>query len=310
MTPSARPLAGRPLPSWRDGATRAALLDFLDASAAVPASQRVAVFDNDGTLWCEKPNYVQLEFLVAELVRAVADRPELADRAEYRAVLDRDRAAFASMGLERIAFALLELCEGITPEEFDARVGSFFAEARHPDRGVAYAGLRYLPMLELLDELRARAFRVFVVSGGGTEFVRAISEPFYNVVPEGVVGTQVAYDLIRIDGRPQLIRTNELIGDPNEGEAKIRSIQRILGSRPILAGGNSAGDTEMLEYAMAFDGPSLALLVDHDDDEREYAYESVAGTFESTESIRDTADRLGWTTVSMRDDWGTVFAEP
>jgi len=200
--------------------------------------------------------------------------------------------------------------EGITPEEFDGRVDAFFTDARHPDRDVPYSGMRYLPILELLDELRARAFRVFVVSGGGTEFVRAISEPFYGVAPEGVVGTQVAYELTRVDGRPQLVRTNELVGDPNEGEAKIRSIQRILGSRPILAGGNSAGDTEMLEYAMAFDGPSLALLVDHDDGDREYAYESVAGTFESSESIRDTAARLGWTTVSMRDDWAKVFAEP
>ena len=300
---------GPVLPSWRDGATRAALLGFLDAAGELPPVQRVAVFDNDGTLWCEKPNYIQLEFLVAELVRAVGARPELADRPEYGAVLERDNAALASMGLERIAFALLELCEGITPEEFDQRVAAFVAEARHPDHGVAYPSMRYLPMLELIDELRTREFRVFIVSGGGTEFVRAISEPFYGVPPEGVVGTQVAYDLTRVDGRPQLIRTNQLVGDPNEGEAKIRSIQRILGRRPILAGGNSAGDTEMLEYATAFDGPSLALLVDHDDGDREYAYESVAGTFEAAEPIVDTAARLGWTTVSMRDDWATIFPD-
>ena len=296
------------LPSWNDGPTRTALVDFLDAATHLPPAERVAVFDNDGTLWCEKPNYVQLDFLVGQLVGAVADRPALADRPEYRAVLGRDQAALAAMGLERVALALLELCEGITPEEFEARVRAFFRDARHPDRAAPYADLRYTPMLELLDALRARHFSVFVVSGGGTEFLRAVSESLYGVTPEGVVGTQVAYRLVRIDGRPRLVRTTELVGDPNEGEAKITAIQRMLGRRPLLAGGNSAGDTEMLEYATAFDGPSMALLIDHDDGEREYAYESVAGTLDRAEPILETAGRLGWTVVSMRRDWSTVFA--
>ncbi|MEZ5380244.1 MAG: HAD family hydrolase [Microthrixaceae bacterium] len=299
-----------PLPSWRAGATRSAILGFIEAADELAPTQRVAVFDNDGTLWCEKPNYPQLDFLAGELVRAVAAHPELAQRPEYQAVLTQDRQAMAEMGLPRIAFALLELCEGITPEEFDARVARFFARARHPDTGLPYPAMRYQPMLELVDALRTHEFRVFVVSGGGTEFVRAVSESFYGVRPEGVVGTQVAYDLTRVDGRPRLVRTNEMIGDPNEGETKITSIQRILGRRPILAAGNSAGDTEMLEYAMAVDGPSLALLVDHDDADREYAYESVAGTFESSEPITDTAARLGWTTVSMRSDWSRIFVGP
>ena len=302
-------MGDRRLPSWRDGATRNAIVDFLDHTGDVAPEQRIAVFDNDGTLWCEKPNYTQLDFLVGELVRAVAEQPELASRPEYRAVLDSDRTAFAEMGIERIAFALLELCEGITPEEFDDRVRTFFHEARHRDRGVSYSHMRYQPMLELIEALRAVEFRVFIVTGGGTEFVRAISEPFYGVPPEGVVGTQVAYDLVRSEGSPRLIRTTDLIGDPNEGEAKIKAIQRMLGRRPIVAGGNSAGDTEMLEYAMASDNPCLALLVDHDDAEREYAYESVAGTFDGGEPIRETARRLGWTVASIRDDWTSVFVD-
>ncbi len=186
----------------------------------------------------------------------------------------------------------------------------FFDTARHPDRDVKYRAMRYAPMLELITALRANDFSVFIVSGGGTEFVRAISQDLYGVAPEGVVGTQVAYDLVRTDGKPQLIRTTRVVGDLNEGEAKIRTIQRMLGRRPILAGGNSAGDTEMLEYAMAHDGPSLALLVDHDDAEREYAYESVAGSFETSEPITDTAARLGWTVISMADDWHRVFTDP
>jgi len=298
------------LPSWRDGATRDAVTGFLAAATALPPAERVAVFDNDGTLWCEKPNYIQLDFLVGELIQAVEAQPRLADRAEYRAVLEGDSAAMAAMGLEHIAFSLIELCDGITPEEFDERVRRFFDLARHPERGVPYSGMRYQPMLELIDALRAIDFSVFVVSGGGTEFVRAVSEQLYGVAPEGVVGTQVAYRLDNEDGRPQLIRTTELVGDPNEGQAKIQSIQRVLGRRPILAGGNSAGDAEMLEYATANDGPSLALLVDHDDAEREYAYEGVAGTFDAAEPITVTASRLGWTVISIETDWDRVFSDP
>ncbi len=295
------------LPSWRDGATRSALLEFLDQVDDIPPDERVAVFDNDGTLWCEKPSYVQLDFFVRELGRAVTDRPELGERAEYRAVLDQDRAALGELGLERVAFALVELCEGMTPGEFGARVDAFFAEARHPERGVPYPQLRYRPMLELIDELRARSFDVGVVTGGGTEFVRAVSQALYGVAPEAVVGSQVGYELVRESGRPVLRRTTQLFGEVNEGAAKISNIQRQLGRRPVVAGGNSPGDAEMLEYATGYDGPSLALLVDHDDAEREYAYESVAGSFESDEAITDTAARLGWTVVSMRDDWSRVF---
>jgi phosphoserine phosphatase len=296
-----------PLRSWRDGPTRSAVLDFLAAVDEIPPGDRLAVFDNDGTLWCEQPSYVQLEFFVQELRRAVGERPELAARPEYRAILEHDRAAQGELGLERIAFALVELCEGITPEEFVERVDAFFASARHPDRAVAYGQMVYAPMLELIDELRARAFDVSIVTGGGTEFVRAVSQRLYGVAPVSVVGSQVGYSLVREGGRPVLRRTTELFGELNEGEAKISNIQRQLGRRPIVAGGNSPGDNEMLEYASAYDGPSLALVVDHDDAEREYAYESVAGSFAAAETATATARRFRWTVVSMANDWATVF---
>lgn len=295
------------LPSWRPGPTRDAIVDFLRSAGEVAPVERVAVFDNDGALWCEKPRYIQLDFFVAELHRAVAQRPELGERPEYAALLTGDHAATTELGLPRITLALVELYEGVEPEEFDDRVRRYFAEARHPDRGVSLRSMRYLPMLELLGELRRRDFSTFVVTGGGTEFVRAIAQDLYDVPPQSVVGSQVGYRLIRVDDRPVLRRTSELFGEVNEGDAKVSNIQRQIGRRPILAAGNSPGDREMLEYATATDGPSLALLVDHDDAEREYEYRSEAGSFESDESITDVAARLGWTVISMRNDWSKVF---
>jgi len=301
----------RRLPSWNEGPTRTALIDFIDAAATLPLTARVAVFDNDGTLWCEKPNYPQLMFMLDELRRAVAADSALGERDEYRALLTNDSALLAHIGLERVAFALLELCAGIGPEEFDNRVISFFAQRRHPDRGVSYLDMRYQPMLELIDELRAHDFDVFIVTGGGADFVRAISRTFYDVSPEAVVGSLVGYELTRdANGRPGLLRTTELFGEVNEGASKVANIQLQLGRRPIFAAGNSPGDAEMLEYALASGATSMALLVDHDDAEREYAYEGRAGSFESDGSFEEQASGLGITVVSMRSDWVTVYPPP
>ena len=298
------------LPSWNDGATKQAIVDFLAAAREVPVADRVAVLDNDGTLWCEKPNYPQLEFLLGELARAVGANPSLAQREEYRALIEGDTAAQSELGLERIALALIELCAGISPEEFDASVRSFFATARHRDRGVPLSEMRYQPMLELLDELRRAEFDVFIVTGGGTEFVRAIGIEFYGVAPDRVLGTQASYDFVRgTDGRAGLIRNADLVAaDANEGATKVINIRRALGRRPIFAAGNSPGDAEMLDYAMAANGPTLALLVDHDDVDREYRYEGEAATFESTGSFLDVAAAHRWTIASMRNDWATVSA--
>ena len=298
------------LPSWNDGTTKQAIVDFLAAAREVPVADRVAVLDNDGTLWCEKPNYPQLEFLLGELARAVGADPSLAAREEYRALIEGDTAAQSELGLERIALALIELCAGISPEEFDASVRAFFATARHRDRGVPLSEMRYQPMLELLDELRRAEFDVFIVTGGGTEFVRAIGDEFYGVAPDRVLGTQASYDFVRdTEGRVGLIRNADLVAaDANEGATKVINIRRALGRRPIFAAGNSPGDAEMLDYAMAADGPTLALLVDHDDADREYAYEGEAATFETTGSFLDVAAARGWTIASIRNDWATVFA--
>jgi phosphoserine phosphatase len=296
-----------PLPSWRDGAVKTSLLDFLVAARTVPVAERVAMFDNDGTLWCEKPQYLQLLFMVDQLRQAVATDPALAAQPEFRALIEHDHAAQAELGLERIAMALLQLTIGIGPAEFDDRVRRFVAAAVDP---VPLRRLRYQPMLELIDALRAESFSVFIVTGGGTEFVRAISQDFYGVAPEGVVGTLVSYDFTRDPvGVPQLVRSAEMVGTANEGEAKVVNIQRELGRRPIFAAGNTAGDREMLEYALAAEGPSMALLVDHDDADREYAYDPEAVTVDFDGSFTAFARDSGWTVASIRDDWEQVFAE-
>ncbi len=298
------------LPSWRPGPARDSIVDFLAVAEEIPPEQRLAVFDNDGTLWCEKPRYTQLDFLIWQLQRSVAVQPELNDVPEYTAVLSGDGAAITAFGLERVAVALLRLFENIEPEVFERRVRNFFAETRHPDHDRRYDQMVYQPMLELLRALAHHGFSNCIVSGGGTEFVRAISHEVYGIPQERVVGTLVTYELTEKGGRPVLLRTAAVQGKPNEGGAKIENIQTALGRRPLLAAGNSPGDAEMLEYTNSSEPPSLALLVNHDDDQREYAYESVAGTFESNETIQETAARLGWTQISMKDDWAIVFPGP
>lgn len=291
------------LPSWRPGPTRDALLEFLDAAQAVPRADRVAYFDNDGTLWCERPAYVQVEFFLSALRRRTADDPSLGERAEFAAVLSGDQERVGELGLARIALALTGLFEGFTPEAFAAEVQAFMATATHPVLGRPLSATVYQPMLELIGELRRRDFTVGIVTGGGTEFVRAVSEDLYGVPAELVVGTLIAYDF----ARSGLRRTGRLLGDANEGPAKVTNIQTQLGRRPILAAGNSSGDREMLEWAVAAGRPSLALLVDHDDAKREYAYAGKAETLAEAEPITQTASRAGWTVVSMANDWETVF---
>ena len=297
-----------PLPSWRSGGTRDALEAFLAAAEEVPVADRVAYFDNDGTLWCERPSYVQLDFFLDALRRRAAENPSIGERAEFAALLRGDPAAVAGIGLERIALALAGLFEGMTAEEFASEAREFMGGAVHPRLGRPTRSMIYQPMSELIAELRRRDFTVGIVTGGGTEFVRAISDDLYGVPAELVVGTLIGYDVSRDgDGPPVIRRTSRLLGVANEGSAKVANIQTQLGRRPILAAGNSGGDREMLEWAQASGSPSLALLIDHDDAEREFHYTSTAQTFAETEPITDVGVRLGWTVVSMARDWDVVF---
>lgn len=296
------------LPSWRRGPALDSVVAFLDAVTELPVEARVACFDHDGTLWCERPGYVQFDFLVAVLRQATETDPALAHRAEFKAVLSADVAAMDELGLGRVAMALVGLCQGISPEDFRSKVRDFMAHAVHPTLGRLHRECVYQPMVELIAALRDRDVAVMIVTGGGTEFVRAVSHDLYSVAPECVVGTMVDYEFGRdVDGRPRLLRTGAVVGSVNEGSSKVTAIQTQLGRRPVLAGGNSGGDKEMLEWAVSKGAPSLALLVDHDDADREFAYASTAQSFTEPEPIVDVAAREGWTVISMARDWSQIF---
>lgn len=298
------------LPSWRPGEVRDSIVAFLEASAALPPDRRLACFDNDGTLWAERPTYAQFDFFVDALTRRVATDPGLGSRPEFAALLSGDREAVGGFGLERVAMALVELFEGQPPEAFTAEVREFMSRAAHPTLGRPLLTAVYAPMLELIAALRERDFTVALVTGGGTEFVRSISADLYGVAPERVVGTLLTYVYERgSSGQPLLRRSSRLAGAPNEGSVKVSNIQAQLGRAPVMAAGNSGGDREMLEWAVSAGGPSLALLVDHDDEDREFSYVSTAETFEEPEPITDVGRRLGWVVASIRHDWARVFPD-
>ncbi len=298
-----------PLPSWRPGRVRDSILSFIDDLDHVPASDRVAYVDNDGTMWCEKPAYVQQAFLEDALQRRAAEDPTLREHPEYAAVLDGDMAAIGEIGLARVAGALAALFDGQTPEQFDAAVDDFLGRYRHPTLGVGLEGVIYGPMLELLDELRARDFTVGIVTGGGTDFVRRVSRRCYGVDPGMVVGTNIGYKFSRDEtDKPVVLRTMAGVGAANEGGPKVEHIQSQIGRPPILAIGNSGGDREMLEWAQNSRYGGLGVLIDHDDDQREFSYQSTAVTFAEKEPITAVGQRLGWVVVSIKNDWDRVFA--
>jgi phosphoserine phosphatase len=296
------------LASWNEGAARSAILAFLDSIADVPVAERVAVFDNDGTLWCEKPAYAQALFVLERLhQQAVAD-PRLAASEVVQALLAGDLAAASRHGLDAVMGVLMDTYAGYTTEEFDAAVEQWAERFRHPRFGVPFAGLVYAPMLELLELLRAHEIRVFIVTGGGVDFVRPLGAQLYGVERDDVVGSAVQVEFQRRDGQVVLARTATLAGSPNEGPPKVVSTHAHIGRRPLVAVGNSAGDREMLEFAHTGERPSLCIVLDHDDAQREYAYGGEALTNPDAEPILTTAERFGWTVVSMRSDWSRVFA--
>ena len=302
------------LASWNDGPSRDAILGYLariteeGGPEHVPAAERIAVIDNDGTLWCEKPAYIQALFILSRLREQAAGDPDLAARPVVQALLRGDLAAAAAAGGEQeMTAVLLDTHAGLTTDEFDAAALHWLEAFRHPRFGVPFSGLAYAPMLELMETLRAHGFRVFIVTGGGVDFVRAIGARLYGIEPDDMVGSAIRARFERRDGRVVLVRTAAMLGSPNEGEPKVESIHAHIGRRPIVAVGNSAGDREMLEYAHTGDRASLCLVLDHDDEEREYAYGGEAVTNPDAEPILTTAGHFGWTVVSMRRDWSRVF---
>jgi hypothetical protein len=299
------------LPSWNDGPAKAALVAFVaevtkpGAPGFVPPAERIAVFDNDGTLWCEQPMYVQLAFVLDRVKELAPAHPEWKEREPFRSALNGDLHALAASGEKGLLELVAATHAGTTSDEFAAIVERWLAQARHPKLGRPYTEAVYQPMLELLAWLRANDFETFIVSGGGIEFMRPWTERVYGVPPEQVVGSSIRTKYELRDGAPVIVRLPELdFLDDKAG--KPVAIQKFIGRRPILAFGNSDGDFEMLEWTTASPGPRLGLLLHHDDAEREYAYDRASPFGRLARGLDEAAAR-GWVIVEMKRDFGQVF---
>jgi len=286
------------LPSWRDGTTKAAVLDFIRSvtepgDGFVPAGERIATFDNDGTLWCEKPMYPQADFLVRRWAEQVEADPTLAAEQPWKAVAEGDRGWLASATdhVPELIKGVTGAYDGITTVAFERAVRDFFDSARHPTLAVPYTGVAFRPMRELLDLLRDNDFQVYICSAGGRDFVRVISEEMYGIPREQVIGSGTTLEYRAGD----VYRTKGVEQPIDDGPGKPVHIWTRTGRKPLLAGGNADGDASMLESAR------FALLLHHNDAEREFAYDVGA------EKALAAAAEHGWTVVSMRDDFATVF---
>jgi hypothetical protein len=307
--------AAEPLPSWNDGASRRAIIAFVEkvtdekGGSFVPSSERIAVFDNDGTLWPENPLPFQILFTIDELKRRLPDHPEWKSDEYIQAALSGDLAPLLRdhyMGLFHLIFVV---GAGMTTGEFDQNVRRWFATTIHPRFKRSYDRLAYQPMLEVLSYLRANGFKTYIVSGGGLDFMRVFSERVYGVVPEHVLGSRsdVVYELR--EGGPVLLKTtNRPFVD--DGPGKPESIHQFIGRRPIAAFGNSDGDKAMLEYTtIGNPRPSFGLLVHHTDGEREYTYDAKPLSSGKLVTALADAPQRGWAVVDMRKDWRSIFSE-
>ena len=298
------------LPGWRDGPARTAILDFVarvtdpDDSGYVPPADRIATFDNDGTLWCEYPNLVQAYFLL-DRIRSSETPPAAGE--ELRELFLHGTGPLRALDKREILQRIAELHGGMTEEAFASITAEWFRTARHPTLGRLFRENLYQPQLELLELLRANGFRVFIVSGGGIDFIRAVSEEAYGINRENVVGSSNR-QLFELDESGAHIRKLPELACFDDREAKPANIALHIGRRPILAFGNSDGDLPMLRYVLAGEGLRLALLLHHDDAEREFAYDRDFMMSPLNEGLQQM-NAFGLTLVSMRRDWATVFKE-
>ena len=308
-----------PLPSWNDGPAKQAIVDFVKATTEsggakfVPPAERIATFDQDGTLWVEHPMYSQVMYCMDRVGALAKEKPELKKVEPFKTVLSGDREAIAKLPMAQLEKILAATLTGMSTDEFQAEVKQWLAEAKDPRWKKLYTELTYLPMQEVLKYLRANGYKTYVVTGGGQDFVRVYAEQTYGITPEQVVGTMggTKYGYGK-DGKPFLTKEPKmLLNDNNAG--KPEGIHLMIGRRPYAAFGNSTGDKQMLEYTKAGDGARLSMIVLHDDAEREYAYgpaqglpDTKVGTF--TQALYDEAKKQGWTVISMKNDWKRVFA--
>jgi FMN phosphatase YigB (HAD superfamily) len=304
------------LSSWRDGPTKQAIINFVertggeDGSAAVPVEERVAVFDNDGTLWCEKPMPIQLDFILRRLVEMVEAQPELRERQPWKAAYERDYGWLSSLMTEHyagndtnvrtLAAGILAAYEGISVEDFEEQADAFLRNAQHPTLDRRYLECAYAPMVELLGYLEANGFSNYIASGGGRDFMRPISQDVYGIPRERVIGSSSTFAYTS-DEHGGTITHKPEADYLDDGPEKPVRIWNRTGRRPLLAAGNSNGDIPMLHFTLHEDKPTLRLLVLHDDGEREFDYTTGA------EQALEQAEADGWTVISIKNDWTTVF---
>lgn len=300
-----------PLPSWNDGPVKTSITDFVARVTApgspdfVPAPQRIATFDNDGTLWCEQPIYFQLAFAI-DRIKTMAQQPEWTTKQPFKALLEKNMKALAATGEKGLLDIVTVTHTGMTTDEFTKAVLDWTSSARHPRFDRPYTGLVYQPMLELLAYLRANGFKTFIVSGGGVEFMRPWVERVYGIPPEQVVGSSgVVKFQMGSDGKPVLMKLAK-IEFVDDGPGKPVGINRFIGRRPIFAFGNSDGDLQMLQWTAAGAGHRFMGLVHHTDAEREYAYDRQSKIGKLDKAL-DEANARGWAVVDMKTDWRKVF---
>jgi phosphoglycolate phosphatase-like HAD superfamily hydrolase len=308
-----------PLPSWNDGPTKKAIVEFVQATTThggpkfVPAAERIATFDQDGTLWVEHPMYSQVIYCLERVPAVVKAKPELAEVEPFKTVMSGNREAMAKLSMRDLEKILAATLTGMSTDEFRSEAKKWLDTARDPRWKKPFTELTYLPMQEVMKYMRANGYKTYIVTGGGQDFVRVYSEEVYGVPPEQVVGTaggtKYGYDK---SGKPFLTKEPRLILNDDKA-GKPEGIHLMIGRRPRAAFGNSAGDREMLEYTKAGDGARLAMLVLHDDATREYAYgpakglrASKVGTF--PQSLYDQAGKQGWVVISMKSDWKQIFS--
>lgn len=304
-------LAGDPLPSWNDGPAKQSIVEFVakvtkkEAPDFMRPEERIAVFDNDGTLWAEQPMYVQLAFVLDRVKDLAPQHPEWKDKQPFKAALENDRQTLARMGLKGGLELIAATHAGVTTEEFDRVVKKWLATARHPRFKRPYTDLVYQPMLELLAYLRENGFKTYIISGGGVEFMRPWAEAVYGVPPEQIVGSSLKSKYEVRDGKPVIVGLPE-INFIDDKAGKPVGINLHIGRRPIAAFGNSDGDFEMLEWTTSAPGARLGLIVHHTDAEREWAYDRQSAIGRLDKAL-DEAGPRGWIIVDMKRDWKRVF---
>jgi phosphoglycolate phosphatase-like HAD superfamily hydrolase len=303
-----------PLSSWNEGAAKKAITDFVARVTTeggpdfVPPAERIATFDNDGTLWCEQPIYFQLAFALDQVKAMAPKHPEWKTQQPFKGLLEKDKQALAAAGKKGVLQILAATHAGMTTEEFSKSVRDWLAVAKHPRFDRPYDSLVYQPMLELLAYLRASGFKTFIVSGGGVEFMRPWMEKIYGIPPEQVVGSSGVVKLqTGADGKPELMKLAK-VEFVDDGPGKPVGINRFIGRRPIFAFGNSDGDLQMLQWTTAGSGARFAGIVHHTDAAREYAYDRKSKVGRLDKAL-DAAAQGGWTVVDMKNDWKTVFPD-